>query len=93
MLDASTARAWGAGTYQVTTNAGKVGLTFAKPPDSVRVKSDVGEVTLTVPGNTKYAVTADATVGSKDVPVDTDPSSQHRIDVSTSVGSITINKG
>lgn len=85
--------ALGAGTYQVRTNAGKVNLTFAKPPDSVKVKTDIGQVTLTVPGSTKYAVTADTTVGSQDVQVDRDPSSPHRIDVSTSVGSITINKG
>lgn len=83
----------GAGTYVVTTNAGEIKLKFAAPPNSVKVKGDVGEVTLTVPGSTKYAVTTDTTVGIKNVDVDQDPSSSHRLDVTTTVGAITINKG
>jgi hypothetical protein len=83
----------GAGTYEVTTNAGEVNLTFATPPNSVKVKSDVGRVVLTVPGGTKYAVTTDTTVGLTDVKVDRDASSTHRLDVTTTVGTITIDKG
>lgn len=83
----------GAGTYEVTTNAGQVNLKFASPPDSVKVKSDVGEVELTVPGGTKYAVTTETTVAVKNIDVDQDSSSTHRIDVTTTVGAITINNG
>jgi Putative adhesin len=83
----------GAGTYEVTTNAGQVNLKFASPPNSVKVKSDVAEVVLTVPGGTKYAVTTDTTVGIKNVKVDQDSSSTHRLDVTTTVGAIAIEKG
>jgi hypothetical protein len=83
----------GAGTYEVTTNAGQVNLKFASPPNSVKVKSDVAEVVLTVPGGTKYAVTTDTTVGIKNVKVDQDSSSTHRLDVTTTVGAIRIEKG
>jgi hypothetical protein len=83
----------GAGAYEVTTNAGEVNLKFASPPNSVKVKSDVAEVVLTVPGGTKYAVTTDTTVGIKNVKVDQDPSSTHRLDVTTTVGAITIENG
>jgi putative adhesin len=83
----------GAGTYEVTTNAGEVNLKFASPPNSVKVKSDVAAVALTVPGGTKYAVTTDTTVGIKNVEVDQDSSSTHRLDVTTTVGTITIDKG
>jgi putative adhesin len=83
----------GAGTYEVTTNAGEVNLKFASPPNSVKVKSDVGEVVLTVPGGTKYAVTTETTVAVKNIDVDQDSSSTHRIDVTTTVGAVTINNG
>ena len=83
----------GAGTYEVTTNAGEVKLKFASPPNLVKVKSDVGEVVLTVPGGTKYAVTTDTTVAVKNIDVDQDPTSTHHIDVTTTVGAVTINKG
>lgn len=83
----------GAGTYEVTTNAGEVNLKFTSPPNSVKVKSDVGEVVLTVPGGTKYAVTTETTVAVKNIDVDQDSSSTHRIDVTTTVGAVTINNG
>ena len=85
--------ALGAGTDQVTTSAGTVSLAFAKPPNSVTVKSDVGQVNLTVPGSTSYAVTTDTTIGEQHVEVDRNNSSPHRINVSTTVGSITISRG
>ena len=83
----------GAGTYEVTTNAGEVNLKFASAPNSVKVKSDVGQVVLTVPGGTKYAVTTETTVAIKNIDVDQDSSSTHRIDVTTTVGAIRISKG
>jgi hypothetical protein len=46
-----------------------------------------------VPGGTKYAVTTDTTVGIKNVEVEQDSSSTHRLDVTTTVGAITIDKG
>ena len=83
----------GAGTYEATTHAGEVDLKYAAPPNSVKVKTDVGEVVLTVPGGTKYAVTTETTVAVKNIHVDQDPSSSHRLEVTTTVGAITINNG
>jgi hypothetical protein len=41
----------------------------------------------------KYAVTTDTTLGIKNVEVDRDSSSTHRLDVTTTVGTITIDTG
>jgi Putative adhesin len=83
----------GAGTFKATTNAGQVDLTFAAAPASVQVKTDAGQVTLTVPGAEKYNVSVNTTIGTKEVAVDTDAASTHRIDVTATIGSVTIKKG
>lgn len=82
----------GAGTIQATTNAGQVDLSFAAAPASVQVKTDAGKVTLTVPGTDKYNVTVNTTIGSQDVSVDKDPSSAHRIEVTATIGAVTVKK-
>ena len=46
-----------------------------------------------MPGGTKYAITTDTTVGIKNVKVDQDSSSAHRLDVTTTLGAITIENG
>lgn len=83
----------GAGTFQVTTDAGAVELAFAAAPTSVQVKSTAGAITLTVPGGQKYNVTVDTTIGAQNVTVDKDPSSSHRIAVETTVGAVIVKKG
>jgi hypothetical protein len=83
----------GAGTFQATTNAGQIDLAFAAAPTSVDVKSTAGAVTLTVPGGEKYNVSVDTTIGGQQVGVDKDSSSSHRLNVETTVGSVTIKKG
>ena len=82
----------GGGTINATTNAGQVDLTFAAPPSSVQVKTDAGQVTLTLPGAEKYNVTVNTTIGTKEIAVDTDPSSAHRIDVTATIGAVTVRK-
>ena len=88
-----TGRSLGAGTIKATTNAGQVDLTFAAAPTSVQVKTDAGQVTLTVPRADKYNVAVNTTIGSQDVSVDTDPTSTHRIEVTATIGSVTVKKG
>jgi hypothetical protein len=83
----------GAGTFQATTDAGQVDLSFAAAPMSVQVKSTAGAVSVTVPGADKYNVSVDTTIGGQDITVDKDPASSHRIDVETTVGSVTVKKG
>jgi Putative adhesin len=82
----------GAATIKATTNAGQVDLTFAAAPSSVQVKTEAGQVTLTLPGTEKYNVTVNTTIGTKDVEVDTDPSSAHRIDVTATIGAVTVKR-
>jgi hypothetical protein len=83
----------GAGTIRATTSAGQVDLTFAAAPTLVQVKTDAGQVKLTVPGANKYNVTVDTTIGSQEVLVDKDPSSAHRIEVTATIGAVTVRKG
>ena len=83
----------GAGTFQATTTAGEIGLTFAVAPTLVEVKSTAGSITLTVPGAEKYNVSVETTIGAQDVTVDKDSSSSHRINVETTVGAVTVKKG
>lgn len=90
---AITGTALGAGTYRVTTTAGRVDLSFAAAPPLVQVRTDAGAVRIVLPGAVTYAVTGDTTLGSRDVSVDRDPSSAHRVDVSTVVGAVTVAKG
>lgn len=82
----------GAGTFQVTTKAGAVDLSFAAAPVSVLAKTDAGTVTVAVPGGDKYNVTVNTTLGSQEVAVDKDPASPHRIDIMTTVGAVTVKK-
>ena len=87
-----TGKGLGAGTFKATTSAGQVDLTFAAAPSSVQVKTDAGQVTLTLPGADKYNVSANTTIGSQNISVDVDPTSAHRIDVTATIGSLTIKK-
>ncbi|MEP6649317.1 MAG: hypothetical protein ABJA74_05310 [Lapillicoccus sp.] len=83
----------GAGTFQVTTKAGAVDLTFAAAPTLVKVETEASQVTVAVPGADKYNVTVNTTFGSQDVAVDQDPSAAHRIDIRTKVGTVTVKRG
>jgi len=87
-----TGNGLGAGTIKATTSAGQVDLTFAAAPTSVQVKTDAGQVTLALPGADRYNVSVNTTIGSQNTSVDIDPSSAHRIDVTATIGSVTIKK-
>jgi hypothetical protein len=83
----------GTGSFQVTTNAGEIDLSFATAPTTVTAKTNAGRVVITVPGAEKYNVTVSTSIGTQEIAVDKDPSSTHRIDVSTDVGAVEVKKG
>jgi hypothetical protein len=71
-------------------SAGGIDVTFAAPATAITATTDVGAITLRVPGTVQYDVTASATVGNVHVAVSRGSSAAHRITASTRTGSITI---
>jgi DUF4097 and DUF4098 domain-containing protein YvlB len=75
----------------VSTAAGGVTVEFAAVPDDVVVRTAAGSVTIRVPDDgTAYNVTGSTSLGSRRITVPVDIDSKHRIDVSSSVGSVTV---
>ena len=72
------------------SSAGTIDVAFSAAPATVTATSDIGSVTLRVPGNVPYNVTTDVGVGSTDVGVSRSPASPHAITASTRTGSVTI---
>jgi DUF4097 and DUF4098 domain-containing protein YvlB len=71
-------------------SAGRIDVTFLAVPTAITATTDVGSVTLRLPGNVPYAIKTSASVGSTAVSVTRNPASPHSITVSTRTGSITI---
>lgn len=72
------------------SSAGTIDVTFSAAPATVTATSDIGSVTLRVPGSVPYNVTTSVGVGSTDVGVSRSPASPHAITASTRTGSVTI---
>lgn len=72
------------------SSAGTIDVTFSAAPATVTATSDVGSVTLRVPGTVPYDVTTNVGVGSTQVSVPRSPASPHAITASTRTGSVTI---
>ena len=77
-------------TVVVQTQAGAMTLEFAEAPATVQATTELGAVTVRVPGNAAYAVDARTDVGSAKVSVRQDPAAPHKIAVKTQVGAVTI---
>jgi Putative adhesin len=76
-------------TVAATTSDGSVHLTFAAPPSSVTASSSDGSLDIVVPKDgTAYDVTATTGDGSRNISVPTDSSSEHKMTLRTSDGSI-----
>jgi hypothetical protein len=74
-----------------SSSAGTVEIDLTRAPDRVEASSSAGGVDLALPpGETPYAVDASTSAGGRDVQVRTDPSSPHRIHVTSSAGDITV---
>lgn len=71
-------------------SAGAIDVSFSAPAAAITATTDVGAITLRVPGNVQYDVTANATVGNVHVTVPRSLSAARRITANTKTGSITI---
>jgi hypothetical protein len=71
-------------------SAGEIDVTFSAPAAAITATTDVGAITVRVPGTVEYNVTADATVGNVHVAVSRSSAAAHRITASTKTGSIRI---
>lgn len=74
-----------------TSNAGGVVATFSVPPRSLTAKTNVGPVTLTVPGTVAYKISTHTIVGTSTITVRRSADSAHSISASSDLGSVSIN--
>jgi hypothetical protein len=72
------------------SSAGTIDMAFTAAPATVIATSDIGSVTLRVPGGLSYNVTTNVGVGSTHVGVTRSPASPHAITAGTRTGSVTI---
>ena len=72
------------------TNAGGVIATFSVPPRSLTATTNVGPITLTVPGSVAYRLNTHTFVGTSTVTVHRSSSPEHTIRASSDLGSISI---
>jgi len=77
-------------TATLKSNAGGIDATFSAAPTSVHASTNVGPITLAVPGSAAYQVNTHAYVGSSTVTVPRNAASPHVISASSDLGSITI---
>jgi hypothetical protein len=85
-----TADALGSPTADLKSNAGGIVATFSAVPGSVRASTNIGAITLNVPGSASYKINTHTYVGSSTVTVHKDPASPHVITANSDLGSITI---
>jgi hypothetical protein len=85
-----TAVALGSATASFTSDAGGVIATFSAAPESVSASTNVGPISLTVPGTVAYKVAAHTFVGTSTITVRESGTSAHVIRAHSDLGSISI---
>jgi hypothetical protein len=78
-------------TASFTSNAGGVIATFSAAPRSVTANTNVGPITLTLPGTTSYKVHTHTVLGTSTVTVPESASAAHSISASSDVGTVSVN--
>jgi hypothetical protein len=73
------------------SDAGGVVATFSAAPRSLSASTNVGPITLTVPGSAGYLVSTHTLVGSSTVTVHRSSSTAHSITARSDLGSISVN--
>ena len=74
----------------VDDGSGNVDLSFERPPEMVTVSDASGNIRVALPANISYDISADASSGSTDVRVPTNPQSHHVIRLRAGSGNITV---
>lgn len=77
-----------AGPVTIRTSNGEIDLTLDTPQD-IRAETDNGEITATVAAGT-YQVSAQTDNGDLDIGIPDDPDGEHRIELVTDNGSVTV---
>jgi hypothetical protein len=77
-------------TASFTSNAGGVVATFSAAPQTLTANTNVGPITLTVPGTASYKVHTHTVLGTSSVTVPENGSAAHSISASSDVGTISI---
>lgn len=85
-----TANGLSSPTAELKSNAGGIEAAFSAAPASVRAATNVGPISIGVPGSASYKVDTHTYVGSSTVTVPRNPVSPHAISASSDLGSITI---
>jgi hypothetical protein len=73
------------------SNAGGIVVTFSAAPRSLTAATNIGPITLTVPGSVAYQVSTHAVVGTSTVTVRRGASSAYSISARSDLGSISVN--
>jgi hypothetical protein len=76
------------GQVTVRSSNGEIGITLDTPQD-VQAEANNGAITVTVPDGS-YQVSAQTDNGSTDIGITHDPAGEHRLDLTTDNGSITV---
>jgi hypothetical protein len=74
----------------LTSGQSNIDATFSQPPALVVATCEMGSVTLRLPGNTSYAVTASAQMGGTSVRVPQSAGSSHVVKATSQMGSVTL---
>jgi hypothetical protein len=77
-------------TASLKSNAGGIDADFSAAPASVHASTNVGPISISVPGSASYAINTHTYVGTSTVSVPTATASAHAISASSDLGSITI---
>jgi hypothetical protein len=85
-----TANDLSSATAQLKSSAGGIIAAFSGTPGSVSASTNIGAISITVPGAASYQINTHTLVGSSTVTVRKNPASQHVITASSDLGSITI---
>lgn len=77
-------------TANLTSNAGGIIATFSVAPTAVQASTNLGPITLTVPGTVAYKISTHTLVGASTITVRKSATSPHAITARSDVGSISI---
>ena len=90
--DQGSITATGLAVRQATLTSGQstIDATFSQPPALVVATCQMGSVRLHLPGNSSYAVTASAQMGSASVRVPQSAGSPHVVKAASQMGSVTV---
>lgn len=80
-------------TLDVTTSVGRVSATLEEPPDSVRLRTSVGDVDLRLPAGVAYDLVDASALERASVDVETSGTSPHRVEVGSSLGTVRVGDG